>query len=763
MACDPFLQNHKRVAADRLMGIYDDLDGNNLFMSIGRVAEWPDEQSPPVNQDSVQSETDFWRRVLAHKRIDRQDVSLVVRRYDWESGQVYAAYRDNVDLYDDLNPSRFYVLVDQERVYKCIDNNGGAASTVPPTHTDAEIRRLSDGYRWKFLYQISESKRKFLTKTQGDAIGYMPVEYVPYLNQNDERFLQWNIQNAAVNGEIGFVYLNPEVAPFVYTEKCLLPSNGNDVVGSFAVGATFVNITSSLMIPADDYYNNMVLSIDSGPGQGQRRRISSYKGLTTYSQVILDQPLSAALVSGATGSKFSIVPNIRVVGDGTAYNKQYNPYATSAEVLVRIGGTSGVPETDGSCLDINEARVVDSIELVDGGKDYTFASLQVVAGLTMPSRKAFLGIDNFGIPVMSPKGGHGSDAVKELGASSLMIVKDFDRTEDGTISTSNEFRQVAIILNPLLEEKQVRLNFRTNGLPASFVVGATATQTGMTATGEVVSWYVGATGFTGTSELVLTNIRVGDFAYGATVGNFTVSRVDERTVAGTEVRRLVRMELVPIDEFGVSNDDFKRGLLVQGMGDIADGLLPSRTIGEIYSWEPEPATSRLGFLYVENTSGEFKVGEAVTQVNPVTNTMVNGITGIAKIASLTTVVRGKKSYDQTSEVVLSAAVGANNFAADDFTEDGYLKFVSGLTESNGYVVEWVPTGTTGYMRLSGTNGRFVSGMSVASPSGITASITSVLGQSEMQYGSGDILYIQNVRPIARNYDQREEFKIVIDF
>ena len=756
------------------MGIYDDLDGNNLFMSIGRVDPWVDieqnniDQSPPVNQDTVRSETDFWRRVLAHKRIDREDVSLVVRRYDWEGGQVYTAYRDTVDLYDDLNPSRFYVLVDQERVYKCIDNNYGSPSTVPPTHTDAEIRRLSDGYRWKFMYQIPESKRKFLTKTQGDAIGYMPVEYVSYLNQNDDRFLQWNIQNAAVNGEIGFVYLNPEVSPFVYTEKCLLPSNGNDIVGSFAVGATTVNITSSFLIPADDYYNGMVLSIDSGPGQGQRRRIVDYRGLTTYSQITLDQPLSAALSSGSTGSKFSIVPNIRVVGDGTAYNKQYNPYATAAEVLIRFGGTSDVSPIGLTCDELGEYRSIDSIELVDGGKDYTFASLEVVAGLAMPERKSALGINNFGIPVMSPKGGHGSNAVKELGASSLMIVKDFDRTEDGEISSRNEFRQIAIILNPLLEEKQVRLNFGTNGLPASFVVGATAGQTGgypySAAEGKVVSWYLGATGFTGTSELVLTDIRNGDFAYGATVGNFTISRVDTRTVAGTEVRRLLRLEMVPFGNgFSPTNDDFKRGLLVQGMGDVSEGLLPSRAIGDIYSWEPESATNRLGFLYVENVSGEFKVGEAVTQIYPVDYRLVNGMTGVAKIASITTAVQGKRVYDQTSEMIISSGMGSNVFTQSDFDQDSYLRFSEGLTESNGYVVEWNPTGTTGYIRLSGTNGKFAVGMSLTGSSGLTASITNVLGQSEIQYGSGDILYIQNVRPIERSSDQREEFKIVIDF
>jgi hypothetical protein len=34
-------------------------------------------------------------------------------------------------------------LVDEERVYKCIDNNYGAPSTVAPTHTDTDVKTLS--------------------------------------------------------------------------------------------------------------------------------------------------------------------------------------------------------------------------------------------------------------------------------------------------------------------------------------------------------------------------------------------------------------------------------------------------------------------------------------------------------------------------------------------------------------------------------------------------------------------------------------------
>ena len=34
---------------------------------------------------------------------------------------------------------------------------------------------------------------------------------------------------------------------------------------------------------------------------------------------------------------------------------------------------------------------------------------------------------------------------------------------------------------------------------------------------------------------------------------------------------------------------------------------------------------------------------------------------------------------------------------------------------------------------------------------------------ELNIGSGEILYIQNMRPITRSFEQQEEFKIVLGF
>lgn len=69
-----------------------------------------------------------------------------------------------------LEDSQFYVLTDDFNVYVCLDNNGGAISTVKPYGTSSTPVLLNDGYIWKYLFTLPLALRaKFLT-TQ-----YMPV------------------------------------------------------------------------------------------------------------------------------------------------------------------------------------------------------------------------------------------------------------------------------------------------------------------------------------------------------------------------------------------------------------------------------------------------------------------------------------------------------------------------------------------------------------------------------------------------------------
>ena len=780
-SCDPFRQNHKRIAAQTLLGIYGDLDDYHLFLSIGKVVPWLDDlgrnldNDPPSNIDSVRSDTDFWRSVFAHKRIDRSDVSLVVRRFDWTPGVVYTPYRDDVDLFDDLNPAPFYVLVDEERVYKCIDNNNASRSTVAPTHTDSAIRRLSDGYRWKFLYQIPESKRKFLTRTRGNSSGYMPVEVIDYLRTGDERILQWNVQQDAVDGEIAFIDINPEVQPFIVSERCVFPNSLNVVVTDTPAGSTGVTLASPFVFPDEDYYKDMVLSIDNNAGRGQRRVITGFypTGGGNSVFVTVADPFVFGLSGGANASNFSIVPQIRVIGDGTSNRNTNNPYSTSAELSVRFGPTASdsvTSQTDASCKSYFETvRLVDSIEVVDGGKNYTFAELEYTRGLTLPSGKA--NIEDFATPVMSPPGGHGSNPIKELGASSIMIVKEYRGSESNRVSTENDFRQFGLLLDPMLQEKQVRLSFFESGLSGTFATGTTAVQintAGETAAyGKVVSWYAGTSGHSGTNELVLTRTRGQDFAHGATMSGLRIFNVDTRTEAGSESRKVIRLTLGNICDPFTAND-FTRGFLVHGMGDFETSMPPSRALGEVYSWEPRLGTDSFAYLFLENVVGEFKVGERLSQTGKVYEGLEGDIEGLGQILAIDTLVReGVDTYDQTTSLVL-AYDGTNLFGSSSFDEDSFVQFGIGATSTaNGYVMDWSvgSDGTTGQVRLLGTQGTFELGMSASygEDDAYRASITSILHVGELKYRSGEMLYIQNMKPIQRSYDQKEEIKIVIDF
>jgi hypothetical protein len=143
------------------------VDTNNLYLFIGRPQSWNTEPTAPVPINVPYQDTLYWSDTVALKRIVPNDFKQVVLRKDWSAGIVYSQY-DNAS--STLYGSNFYVLTQDNNVYKCISNNFGAASSIKPTGTSTSVITTSDGYQWKYLYSLSDTDLlKFLT---GD---FMPV------------------------------------------------------------------------------------------------------------------------------------------------------------------------------------------------------------------------------------------------------------------------------------------------------------------------------------------------------------------------------------------------------------------------------------------------------------------------------------------------------------------------------------------------------------------------------------------------------------
>lgn len=125
-----------------------------------------------ASPDTVQIKYDVWDNMIALKRVQDGDITHVIPRYDWESGQTYVRYDHAIT---NLVDTEFFVMNSNFEVFKCLANANGSPSTVAPSAADSKTTGntslLSDGYKWKYMYTITASEAaKFVTT------GFIPVK-----------------------------------------------------------------------------------------------------------------------------------------------------------------------------------------------------------------------------------------------------------------------------------------------------------------------------------------------------------------------------------------------------------------------------------------------------------------------------------------------------------------------------------------------------------------------------------------------------------
>jgi hypothetical protein len=201
--------------AEQFQESFSEAASNTYYLGIGRPQPYgtltrPDartdnqgtDANPITPADSVIEETKVYDDLLAVKKISSSDISFVVPRRNWTSGTVYDYYRHDygnritgttttqtsnsgaTTLFD----ATFYVRTADNRVYKCLDNNGGATVSDEPTSTSTSVVETSDGYKWKFMYTLTAAQQSSFLSTDFMAVA-----------------TDSTVQSAAVNGSIDVV------------------------------------------------------------------------------------------------------------------------------------------------------------------------------------------------------------------------------------------------------------------------------------------------------------------------------------------------------------------------------------------------------------------------------------------------------------------------------------------------------------------------------------------------------------------------------
>ncbi len=468
---------------------FSEVEPTNIYTAIGKISPWTSDDlysgatettgdlNPPTPLDHVQNEYEVWRNMFAAKKIKSTDITHVIPKVNWESGKIYTQYGDLDEtlLYDVTNsdtPKPFYVVTDEFNVYKCLFNNN-IESYDKPVHTSSTPQPYPDGYIWQYMYTVSASSAfKFMTENfiPIQTLTEQPVGASACSSTN----LQWNVQEDARlygDGRIDVIsrrYDSADSSGDGYVFASAVISSISNVTNDPTDGdLTTITITTSLGVP-NGYYDGMTVFSPSGS------KAFVIKGFTQATGG--DQIEVYGDATGLTGT-IQILPTVVVDGDGT--------------------GVQAVPVM-GASDNASDENQIDSVLVLNGGSGYTTATVSFVNASSAVTVDAKFDV------IIPPVGGHGRDAVEELGGFFVMINTKFEYNESGTgknLPVANDYRQISLIRQPKLNEgpdyldassdlyiqcKTLVVNTTDIGLNETFVIDETITQSVTGATGIIV-------------------------------------------------------------------------------------------------------------------------------------------------------------------------------------------------------------------------------------------------------------------------------------
>ena len=311
---------------------------SNMYLFIGKVTGWSDDASPPSPTDSVaNTHYENWRDMIAAKRIASTDVSHAIPRKNWTNNTSYFAYTDNTAT---LFSQDFYVMTGDYNVYKCLSNSEtnssgttATTSTTKPTGSGTSIISTADGYKWKFMYQISAADAlKFVTPN------YIPVDTVRrangYLANTFDLApaqVQYDVETATAasgggNGAIEVVHLTTRGLQY-------LSETGN-LAG--VTNTTVVTITGTAL-GADDCIVNNDIYFTSGDASGEGGTITDYNGTT---KVVTFTP---AVTAPASTDGYAIGPKVVISGDGQGANVRCTVNSTGGINIILFQAETIIP------------------------------------------------------------------------------------------------------------------------------------------------------------------------------------------------------------------------------------------------------------------------------------------------------------------------------------------------------------------------------------------------------------------------------------
>ena len=670
--------NYKLHVASQLVESVSEVANTAYYLYVGNHVPYSNATIPVANNNEKSVSIDPYRNMIMGKRIGVNDISLMIRNVAYVSNTVYEMYDD---ITDNLPEKDFFVVVNEGsyfHVYKCLDNNNGARSTVEPEYSHISgsntfLYQTSDGYRWKYMYSVSSSvNQKFATND------YFPV------------VANTVVAEQAVTGAVDIIKVEDGGRGYDNYTAGIFSESELKYLGV----PNLYEISNTNASTINGFYEGCIIYITNGPGAGSYRRIGSYSIQSGKKIIALTQEFDANNAP-ASGSEYQIYPEVKIYGDGLQ----------TANAVAR------------ALINATASNSVYRIEMLDRGEKYQYISANVAAN-------SVVFIDKPAVirPIYSPYGGHGADPAKELYASEVCMSVKFSNNESNTILSTNQFQQIGILKDPLFAN--VKIEYDTlvgNYITGEKVFKITPYELASNASATTVSDLIQCT------ETNFSNqVSVGDYIY--------IKSSDDSDHQISVVKEVVNSTHIKIS----SNAYFSCTQVIVHNANVS-------SFGYVSNVEASSVS-------ITDLSGVLSTNDVLVGVSSGAWMNVNSISRNNKLKGFNTFIQLHK-YDVT--------VNALSFAENELIFKGN-NFATHT--ANAYLHSVINTGgPTAEIYVSNQVGAFTLGDVMR---GYTSNAVAVINNRyspEIVFGSGEILYLENVNAVERNENESENFKVIFEF
>ena len=359
----------------------------------------------------------------------------------------------------------YYLFVGRPQPWTSTTPFGGGSDSAPPTpldNVDDEYMYFRDMQAAKI---ISSTDIQYAiprhTWTSGTAYDYYRGDYGAQWSSTASDIVK--TVNAGTNlwASTTLFYV---ISSLNNVYKCMW----NNAGGTSTVEPT--GTSNSELTTADSYVWKYMYTLTTA-------QVSDF--LTAdFMPVATNSTVSAAAVDGA-------IRHYKVERGGSGYTNN-----TYTSVAVNGDGASAVVTV------IVSGGAVTSVTSTAAGTGYTFATCDVdaISGIGTPSTSAIV------TPIIGPKGGHGYNAINELGGFYVMTNTSIASTEgSGDFVVDQDFRRVGVVLNPYNYGTTTiatastlsalkSMTFAASPTPGTFVHDEIITGGTSAAKGKVVHW-----------------------------------------------------------------------------------------------------------------------------------------------------------------------------------------------------------------------------------------------------------------------------------